>query len=78
MAVADRLTGFAADGPPPPEAEERAELERRVEAFHEGTDPGRPWEQTRSRMRSLIESLSAPKTHRPRGPADDRSYSEPD
>ncbi|QDT14383.1 addiction module protein [Alienimonas californiensis] len=58
MGLADRLTGFRPAGSPAPTAAERAELDRRVAGFHEGTDPGTPWEQVRERMQALIENLS--------------------
>ena len=59
LALAERLTGFLRDGPAAPGPEERAELDRRVEAFHDGSDAGRPWEQVRGRMKDLIRELSS-------------------
>ncbi|MFH5802663.1 addiction module protein [Alienimonas sp. DA493] len=58
VGLADRLTGFRPGGPAVPTAAERAELDRRVAAFHEGADLGEPWERVRGRMTALIEQLS--------------------
>lgn len=58
MGLADRLTGFRHAGSPAPTAAERAELDRRVAEFQEGTDPGAAWEQVRGRMEALIAKLS--------------------
>jgi putative addiction module component (TIGR02574 family) len=58
LALADRLSGHSPAGPQAPTASERAELNRRVEQFHTGAEPGASWEEVKGRMTGLIHQLT--------------------